>query len=150
MSTSYNELYEILVAPAIEQVDMAKAQLDLWLPIYEKLSERLKKRFAGLGYYFDLDKCSREEVLEAMELLKAGKWKKSNSSAEGCLDYSAEINGVTVRLWGAAPPGSCRMVELIEEVPAQPATTRVVRKLICSGDEAPAAVEATNDDSIPF
>lgn len=121
-------------------------------PIYNLLTDRLKERFDPCGSYFDLNHLSREEVLEAMQCLKAGKWEKSASSMEGCLDYKAEVLGVSVRLWGAAPPGSCRMVEVLEEVPALPATTRKVRKLICGDatDEAAGVVPAKSDSDISF
>ena len=44
------------------------------------------------------------------------------------IDYDAVIDGVKVQIYGAPPPGSCRIVEETVEVPAH---TEVKRTLIC-------------------
>ena len=83
--------------------------------------------------YLDFNQLSREESLTVMKALKAGDWTKSaNGYDSATIDYNTEINGMKVRLWAAAPPDSCRVIEVEEEVPA---TKIVRRKLICSGPE---------------
>lgn len=102
-------------------------------PVFAMLSEGLKKRASITGDFLDLDHLTREEVSEAMHLLSAGKWKREPSSIDGHIDYSATINGVNVRLYAAAPPNSCRMIEVEEIIPAQPEQIVKRRKLVCGG-----------------
>lgn len=81
----------------------------------------------------DFNNLTRAEAVEVMQALGAGKWRKeSNEAYPTCIDYIAVIDGWTVRLWAAGPPESCRIIEVEELVPA---TTRTVRKLVCSGKE---------------
>lgn len=80
--------------------------------------------------YLDFNGLTREETLAVISSLKAGKWvKTANNAFPETIDYNTEIDGMKVRLWAAAPPDSCRIVEFEEEVPA---TKIVRRKLICT------------------
>lgn len=78
----------------------------------------------------DIDNLTREEVVEVLGVMGAGKWTKSvNHQTEGTIDYIGQVEGKTVRLWAAGPPESCRVVEEEEVIPEQ----RVIRKrLICT------------------
>lgn len=77
----------------------------------------------------DLDRLTHDEVAEAMKYLGAGRWEKKLSGIDGCIDYTGTVDGQGVRLWAAAPPDTCRIIETEEVVPA---TTRIVRKLVCA------------------
>ena len=81
----------------------------------------------------DLDNLTRSESLSVIAAMNAGRWTKSvNPSFPECIDYETIIDGVKVRLWCAAPPDSCRIIEFEEIVPA---TVVVRRKLVCSEKE---------------
>lgn len=83
--------------------------------------------------WLDFDNLSREEAVEIMLVLNAGTWTKQlNYSSEALIDYEAVVDGVRVRLWAAAPPDSCRVIEVEEVIPA---TTMIRRKLVCSEKE---------------
>lgn len=109
------------------------------IPIMALLPEELKERAslvsASNGGYLDLDNLNREEVSTVMHILSAGRWERQPSSTEGCIDYTATVQGVKVRLYAAAPPNSCRMIEVEEVIPAQPEQRVKRRKLVC-GDGA--------------
>lgn len=84
----------------------------------------------------DFDHLTREEAVAVMTSVGAGRWAKSkNASSEIALDYTAQIEGATIRLWAAAPPGTCRVVEVEETIPAMPEQKVIRRKLVCSEHE---------------
>lgn len=104
----------------------------------------------------DIDNLSREEVIECMHALKVGRWTREESGVEGCVDYKSTIGRITIRLYAAGPPDSCR---LVEEEYTIPASTGVRKRLICSkpstivDDSATPVsevIEGKTNDSIPF
>ena len=101
--------------------------------VIDGLPEHIAEKCGIYNEYLDFNQLSREEAITVIGMLKAGKWTKSvNAYSPETIDYNTEIDGVKVRLWAAAPPGSCRVVEVEEELPA---TKIVRRKLICSDSE---------------
>lgn len=70
---------------------------------------------------------------QTMQVIKAlgGKWDKEVLETKINYTREDEIDGKTIVCWQAEPPPSCRIVEVEEEVPAQPAGIRKVRKLEC-------------------
>ena len=102
--------------------------------VINSLPESIGQKCAIYNDYLDFNGLTRDEVLVAMMMIKAGKWEKSVNLADSAMiDYNAVVGGMKIRLWAAAPPDSCRIIEVEEEVPA----TRIVRrKLVCSGSEA--------------
>jgi hypothetical protein len=101
--------------------------------IIDNLPEHIAEKCCIYNEYLDFNQLSREQALTVIGMLKAGEWTKSvNACMPELIDYNTEINGIKVRLWAAAPPDSCRVVEVEEEVPA---TKIVRRKLICSDPE---------------
>ena len=103
--------------------------------VINSLPEDIAAKCCIYNDYLDFNQLSREESLTVIKALNAGDWTKTPNlydSERPAIDYNAEINGVKVRLWAAAPPDSCRVIEVEEEVPA---TKIVRRKLICSGPE---------------
>jgi len=61
-----------------------------------------------------------------------GKWNKTVADGDK-ITYTREeqINGITIQCYKGEPPPSCRIEEIEEDVPAQPAGKRIVRKLVC-------------------
>lgn len=99
------------------------------------IPEELQERVQPYGKtQIDIDNLTHEESLSTMRALRAGRWDRSESGVEGRLDYRAEIDGIIVRLWAAAPPDSCRVIEEEYEIPA----SRMVRKrIICKEPTTP-------------
>jgi len=98
--------------------------------VINSLPEHISERCCIYNDYLDFNQLSREESLTIMKTLSAGKWAKSvNNYDSTTIDYNTEIDGIKVRLWAAAPPDSCRVIEVEEEVPA---TKIIRRKLICN------------------
>lgn len=78
----------------------------------------------------EMNNLTRDEVIIATRELNGGKWtKKPNSYDALALDYETRIDGIRVRLWAAAPPGTCRIIEEKFTIPASETT---VRRLICA------------------
>lgn len=115
-----------------EKLTLMLAQMDTIESILMKLPASVVDKACIIGGQLDFDHLTREEVLQTIAALDAGRWEKSkNISEELALDYKSEVDGVTVRLWAAAPPGTCRVVEEEVEIPATPARTIIQRKLVC-------------------
>jgi len=122
------------LAEAKERYTRELGMLMRMADVINSLPEHIAEKCCIYNNYLDFNQLSREESLTVMKTLSAGKWTKSpNGYDSATIDYNAEIDGMKVRLWAAAPPDSCRVIEVEEEVPA---TKIVRRKLICSGPEA--------------
>lgn len=102
--------------------------------ILDKVPEAILEKVTTFGRVIDFNNLTREESLQVISALNAGKWEKSiNDAYPDKIDYQTTIDGVMARLWAAAPPDSCRVVEVEEIIPEQ----RVMkRKLICSEPKA--------------
>jgi len=89
----------------------------------------------------DFDKLSHPEIIRVIQTFP-GAWNKTPSSESSGtrIDYVSEFDGMKIRCWAGEPPPSCKIVEETVEVPAQPATTKTVRKLVCA-DRAQAAID---------
>jgi hypothetical protein len=102
--------------------------------IIDKVPESIALKCSIYKESLDFNNLLRDEALTVITALAAGKWTKEvNLPDPSMVDYNTEIDGKKVRLWAAAPPDSCRVIEVEEIVPE----TRIVRrKLVCSGSEA--------------
>lgn len=118
-----------LRAAAASAAKWQQEQLDKMGAVVALIPQHLHGKLTLFGGTLDLNNLTREESVEAMRALPVGKWTKGiNCGDETLIDYCGTIDSVNVRLWAAAPPDSCRVVEVEEVVPA---TIRTVKKLIC-------------------
>ena len=87
--------------------------------------------FPGILYGdcgFDYDNLTHDQVIQVIKTW-GGKWEKR--PVEDRVDYRLDVDGFTVRCYRGEPPPNCKIVEVEEYVPPQPATTRTIRKLVC-------------------
>src|SRR5207244_1382037 len=84
----------------------------------------------------DFDKLSHPEIVRVIQTFP-GTWSKTPSGeASGIrIDYHSQFDGMKLRCWAGEAPPNCKIIEETVEVPAQPATTRTVRKLVCANSE---------------
>ncbi len=109
------------------------ANLDVAILLAGRLPAEIIAKSSAYNGGLDIDHLTREEVIIAMRTLSGGKWTKTVNQHEAkALDYTTVMNGITIRLWAAAPPETCRVVEVEEIIPAQPERRTIVRKLICN------------------
>lgn len=102
-----------------------------WLTARKEQLEALPNGSVYLRESIDFDRLTHDDVVKVLKAL-GGKWDKEVNSAESSrVDYSTKIDGLKVRLWAGEPPPNCKIVEVQEEIPAVPATTRTVRRLVC-------------------
>lgn len=90
------------------------------------------------GDYVDFNSLTRAETVSLITHLKSGKWDKTpSSSVSDKIDYvnSTFLPDAKLRIWGAEPPASCKVVEEDVEIPAQPARIEKRRKLVCRDHE---------------
>lgn len=133
------------IANTLNQLKAEIALKEAQIAVLHRLAERLPDdhnvSISHVGVDIDQPQ-SRETVTRIMQALGAGSWDKELCGDDGKVNYITKGFHpiVKVRLWNAPPPASCRIVEEVVEVPAQPATTRKVRKLVCVDPET-AAVE---------
>ena len=84
---------------------------------------------SGYGIYVDLDNLPHAQIMQAVKEFP-GVWKKNSNGSR--VDYVRNMeDGVSLRCWCGEPPPSCWIVETLVSVPAQPATTRIERTIVC-------------------
>lgn len=103
----------------------------------EELDLQEKVSFGYGSRSIDFDYLAHDKVVEVVRTF-GGKWAKTPSGDNGKIDYETALDGVTIRCWAGEPPPSCKIVEVEEDVPAQPASKRIVRKMVCKETEVAA------------
>lgn len=102
--------------------------------VIDMLPDDITKKACIYFGQLDFNQLTREQALSVISTVEAGRWKKSvNESMPDMIDYETTIDGVTVRLWAAGPPDSCRVIEVEEVIQAKTITRR---RLVCSEKEA--------------
>ena len=111
-----------------ENIELLETQL-AWLKKHRPRLELLSfvGEFFGKNCY-DFNSLNHQQVMLVIQVF-GGKWSKTPN--ESTIDYETEFDGYRVRCWQGEPPPACQIVEVEEFVPAQPSTTRKVRKLVC-------------------
>lgn len=84
------------------------------------------------GDTLDFDNLSHVEIVALMKVFAAGRWTKTPSDYDARIHYETKLNGIKIRCWSGEPPPNCKIVEEIISVPAQPATTRLRKRLVCT------------------
>jgi len=138
------------IADSIKQVRQRIERDEKIIEALNLIAERLPSlecshsvQIAGI----DFDRPTREQTLEIIRGLAAGKWVKSVNYDGDKLNYVNDtmFAGLSLRIWASPPPPSCRIIEIEEDVPEQivAAHKKKVRKLVCSevGHEPPKLVE---------
>lgn len=121
---------ETVVANQERRLRNGLKNIQIMRGILHKVPKEVLHKVSVILDSLDFDHLTREEAVAVMSSVQAGEWRKAqNDHFEASIDYTAVIEGVTVRLWAAAPPGTCRVVETTEEIPARTITHR---KLICA------------------
>jgi hypothetical protein len=116
------------------QIETLQKQRGAMLILRDKLADfPAELQVSTCNECLDFDNLSRADTIRLITHLKTGKWNKVPSSVSGKIDYrnTTFLPGITLRLWGAEPPASCRLVEEDVEIPAQPARTEKRLKLVC-------------------
>lgn len=87
--------------------------------------------------HIDFDNPTRTQAVKLMTHLKMGKWRKEVGYSAGKINYIHDglAPGIKLRMFGAEPPASCRLVEEEVVIPAQPARTEKRMKLVCKEHE---------------
>ena len=110
-----------------------KALLELQ-PKLEGFGYDLSLSFGGYGDYstIDFDYPGRNQVIDLITHMKAGKWDKEVSASEGRMDYKNKtLISMPLRIYAAEPPPSCKIVEVPVEIPATPARTVMRKTIVC-------------------
>lgn len=109
--------------------------LRLLQPKLESFTPNLSLSFGGYGYWssVDFDYPGRAVTVDLISHLKAGKWEKEISNVDGKIDYiNKTMCPLKLRIYAAEPPGSCKIVEIPVEIPAQPARIEMRKKVVCT------------------
>lgn len=78
----------------------------------------------------DFNHLSHGEVVKVIQAIP-GKWSKTPAASGERINYELETGGVKFRCYEGEPPPNCKIVEVLETIPAQPERTVTVRKLQC-------------------
>lgn len=81
------------------------------------------------GRSLDFDRLSHDEVIAVIGAM-GGKWNKTPGE-DAAIHYETEKNGITIRMWNGQPPPNCKIVEVLETIPAVPERVVTKRKLVC-------------------
>jgi hypothetical protein len=136
-----NNINELLQQLDTEEKDFAemlakkRETLRMLQPKLEGFDKDLSLSFCGYGNYqkLDFNYPGRETTVTLIAHIKAGKWDKTLSGANGKIDYvNKTLCPLELRIYAADPPGSCKIVEIPEEVPAQPARIVIRKKVVCT------------------
>lgn len=83
------------------------------------------------GGFVDFDRLSHPEIIRVVKVL-GSKWDKTSSAESARIDYQTTLpNGLTVRCWAGEPPPNCKIVEVLETIPAQAERIITKRQLVC-------------------
>jgi hypothetical protein len=83
------------------------------------------------GCQLDFNRLTHPDTIKVIRAF-GGKWDKQLTDGESArVDYTRTIDGIIVRIWNGEPPPNCKIVETVQLVPEVPASTRVVRRLVC-------------------
>jgi hypothetical protein len=82
------------------------------------------------GQQIDFDHLPHEDVMKVVQAIP-GKWNKTPAPSGARINYELETGGVKFRCYEGEPPPNCKIVEVLETVPAQPERTVTVRRLQC-------------------
>lgn len=77
----------------------------------------------------DFNELNHDDVIKVIKHI-GGKWDKTPSDG-GTINYETKVGDRKIRCWNGQPPPNCKIVEVIEEVPAQPARMVTRKKLVC-------------------
>lgn len=123
--------------PRITTKERFKRQLELEIEERKQMLASLE----GLGlenlefsasFYsnnIDFDNLPHDKVIEVIKAI-GGKWSKEINGGDR-VDYSTTKNGVRIRCWKGEPPPNCKIVDVLETIPAQPERVVTVKKLVC-------------------
>lgn len=113
-----------------EKIQRQTRNADACESILAKLPRIIRSKAVINEEGMDFFQCSHDDAIEAMRCMGLGRWEKSiNASYPERIDYTINSNGILIIIWGAQPPGTCRIVEEEIEVPA---TKVIKRRLICT------------------
>ena len=118
---------EILVNRVKEKIKELEEQLaSLTLaPGLDKIN--IKASF--FGHQIDFDNLKHDDVIKVIEAV-GGNWNKIPGD-DANVHYSTTINGISYRCYNGEPPPNCKIVEVLETIPAQPERVVTRRKLVC-------------------
>ncbi len=107
----------------------------MWLRRNRQYLERLPdslldKTDHSPGFRIDFNHLTHAETIQVIRAF-GGKWDKKYD--EDKINYTRrdEVDGLIIRVWQGEPPPFCKIVEVEVEVPAQAATTKKVKKVVC-------------------
>jgi hypothetical protein len=125
---------DILIEIEREYIRTKERQITWLLAHRQALKSIGVERVSLMSLSIDIDRPTREQALSVIKTL-AGDWEKElcphSGTTEPAINYTARIDGMTVRLWAAPPPPSCKILEEWVDVPAVAATREKRMRLDC-------------------
>jgi hypothetical protein len=102
-----------------------------WLKTNETFWNELDAYVDICGIYVDINHPTREQK-SAVMFKFPGAWRKDYNHAVGTIHYTLNdvAEGINLRLFGAPPPPSCKVVKTFATVPEH---TETVYKIECEG-----------------
>lgn len=131
------EHIQINIQKRITEIEALK---NLLKTIPEDGFEIEKSHLSFSGNMIDINGPSRKDVEKTLMFLRAGKWEKEKHYDGEKIDYTSIneiVPGFRLRMWGADPPGTCRVIEEEVEIPAQPARIEKRKRIVCKEFQTP-------------
>lgn len=128
---TYKTKTQRLIDQLNEQISQRESMVK-WLSSRQTVLEELAVPMSLCNEKVDFDNLSHDDVIKVIKAFPGAKWTKTPSSLGGKVDYTTQIEGVSLRCYSGEPPPNCRIVEEEMHVPAIPSRVEIIRKLVCS------------------
>jgi hypothetical protein len=109
------------------------AEREQQLEFLESIKEQLQSVSCNAVFYgdgIDFDNMTHSETIGVIKAF-GGDWEKKPNANGTSIDYERDWEGRTLRVWAGQPPPNCKLVDVIETVPAQPEHTVTRKRLVC-------------------
>lgn len=101
------------------------------------------------AWWVEIDTPTREVLLQVLKTFP-GRWTKSVPRDNGTIQYDLITeSGVVLQCMSAPPPPSCKIVEKWVDVPAQPATRKLIKTIECTPAKDEALIMAGGVEETP-
>jgi len=121
--------YDKLTSKLKREIEERQQQLEF----LETIENELKAISVDAVFYgdgIDFDNLTHPQTINVIKAF-GGDWEKTPSGSEAKIDYERQVNGKRIRVWGGEPPPNCKLVDVIETIPAQPERVVTRKKLVC-------------------
>lgn len=130
-----------------DEIALRQRQLGFIDALAEKLGALNLPMSIGGANSLDFDYLPHSDVTKVIRTI-GGKWKKEPAD-NGKVHYTQQMGPFEIRCYAGDPPPNCKVVEVEELIPAQPARVVKRKKMVCTQAEPEAPLRKLVLDDLP-